>query len=85
MIEIKLTDKRLEVKGHAGYSKDREDIVCAAVSILAYTFIELNDVDIIEYTVDSIIAEYDTRTDISFIDKGFKLIEEEYPDNVRIT
>lgn len=84
MIKIKVTDKRLEIKGHAGYAGKGEDIVCAAVSILAYTFIELNDVDVIEYTVDSIVVEYSDNTDISFIKAGFKLIEKDYPDNVRI-
>lgn len=28
---------RLRVKGHAGYARKGEDIVCAACSILAYT------------------------------------------------
>ena len=84
MIEIKVTDRKLEVRGHAGYADKGEDIVCAAVSILAYTFITLNDVEVIEYTVDTIVVEYDKDTDISFIKTGFALIEKEYPDNVRI-
>ncbi len=84
MIEINVSSERLEIKGHAGYKEIGHDIVCAAVSILAYTFIEVNDVDIIEYTVDAIILEYDKDTDISFIKTGFELIEKEYPDNVRI-
>ena len=85
MISINITDEKMEIRGHAGYSKSGQDIVCAAVSTLAYTFIELNDVDVIEYTADSIIAEYDKDTDISFIKKGFELIEKDYPDNIRIS
>lgn len=85
MIEIKVTDKKLEIRGHAGYSKNKEDIVCAAVSILAYTFIRLNDAELLEYTVDSIVATYDKDTDVSFIKMGFELLKEEYPNNIRIT
>ena len=40
MIEATLTENTLDVKGHAGYDKPGKDIVCAAVSILIFTFCE---------------------------------------------
>ncbi len=84
MIEIRITDEKLDIRGHAGYAKDREDIVCAAVSILAYTFMQVEDVDVLEYTEDSIVVTYEKGVDTSFIMTGFRLIAKDYPENVRI-
>lgn len=39
MIEIKARKGLLEVSGHAGYAENGRDIVCAAVSILCYSFL----------------------------------------------
>lgn len=83
MITISFTDDRLEVRGHAGYGESGKDIVCASVSVLVYTFVEYNDADILADTPDSMII--DTMDfDTSFIQKGFEMIQEEYPDYVRL-
>ena len=36
-IRIDVEDMRLEIEGHAGYAPAGQDIICAAVSTLAYT------------------------------------------------
>lgn len=83
MITINLTDKRLEVRGHAGYGEPGKDIVCASVSILMYTFIEYYDADILTDTPDCMTVDT-SNLDTSFIQKGFEMIQEEYPDYVRL-
>ncbi len=83
MITIKLTDKRLEVRGHAGYSEPGKDIVCAAVSILIYTFVELNQAVVLTDVPDSMIVDT-SNADTRFISKGFELLQEQYPDNVKL-
>ncbi|MBS5652497.1 MAG: ribosomal-processing cysteine protease Prp [Eubacterium sp.] len=83
MITLKLTDKRLEARGHAGYAESGKDIVCSAVSILIYTFVNLNDADVLTDLPDCMIVDT-SNLDISFLKKGFELVQEEYPDNVRL-
>lgn len=39
MIEVTFTYQRMTVQGHANYAPHGEDIVCAAVSALAYALI----------------------------------------------
>ena len=83
MITISFTDDRLEARGHAGYDEPGKDIVCASVSILIYTFVEYYDADILTDTPDCMIVDT-SNCDTSFIKKGFEMIQEEYPDYVRL-
>ena len=39
MIRVRMGPDRLRILGHAGYGRRGEDIVCAAVSALAYALI----------------------------------------------
>ena len=39
MICVKMDGSRLTVRGHAGYGKPGEDVVCAAASALVYALI----------------------------------------------
>lgn len=84
MIDIRMTDTRMEIRGHAGFEERGKDIICAAVSILAYTFINVYNTKLIEYDVDSIVAEYSKDIDKKFILKGFQLINEQYPNYIRL-
>lgn len=90
----------VDINGHAGFDKIGRDIVCAAVSILSYTlraaftrnssngnaenFFEKagNGSMQFEITVkknhDIVFAEIDS------VFKGFELLEENYPENVKI-
>ena len=40
MLDIKLTEEELVIRGHAGYAPRGYDIVCAAATILSYTAAE---------------------------------------------
>jgi uncharacterized protein YsxB (DUF464 family) len=83
MITISFTDNRLEVRGHAGYGEPGKDIVCASVSVLVYTFVKYYDADILTDTPDCMTIDTG-NLDTSFIQKGFEMIQEEYPDYVRL-
>ena len=56
MIEIARCDRCITVSGHANYAPHGQDIVCAAVSVLAQTLIA----SIEELTADSIDYEIDS-------------------------
>lgn len=83
MIEIRITDDKLEVTGHAGYDIAGKDIVCAAVSILTYTFINLYDTDVWMDSPDGIMVTY-RDADTDFIRTGFRMLEKEYPEYIRV-
>ena len=57
MIAIKVTKNGLTVDGHAGYAKAGNDIICAAVSVLAQGLIHSLDA----LTEDEIIIQYQRR------------------------
>lgn len=40
MIEVKISETRITVDGHAGYADSGKDIICAAVSILTQNLIK---------------------------------------------
>lgn len=84
MIKITLTKNSLHITGHAQYAPLGKDIVCAAVSILAFTFMNTYQVQVNKYGNNIIDLSFDDEVDTKFIRTGFKLIEEEYPNNVRV-
>ncbi|MBE5827151.1 MAG: ribosomal-processing cysteine protease Prp [Butyrivibrio sp.] len=49
--------KRIECSGHAGFADSGEDIVCAAVSVLAINL--LNSIE--KFTDDAIVIEQDEK------------------------
>ena len=80
----------ITVSGHAGYS-DKNDPVCAAVSILIHTLAEnLKGTAKIELKEDVPMAVFVFERNLKnimtyrIIRKGLELLQEEYPDNVRI-
>ncbi|RHP23618.1 ribosomal-processing cysteine protease Prp [Eubacterium sp. AF34-35BH] len=87
MIKAKLTENMLQVKGHAGYDKPGKDIVCAAVSILIFTFCEVNktDIEVKTYTDDEITVEFDSEVNTDYVRTGLGFLENEYPNNVNVS
>ena len=101
MVNISLIRKgvsyELYAKGHAGYSKKGEDIICAAISILLYTLVTSIDVD--DLAKDPIVVMESGNTFIriepkksriqkiagvfSVINNGFKILSENFPKNIR--
>lgn len=94
MIEVSVRLDGITVTGHAGYAPNGQDIVCAAVSTLAYTLI---------YSIEALAADKigylirDGDIEINYknlSEKGKLLVDsffigianliEQYPDNVRL-
>ena len=86
---------KLEIKGHAGYSEQGNDIVCAGVSAITYTLLGFlnNHKDDIWYlrahteSGDAAITcvgndKIDTAFEMAII--GYAQIANQYPDNVNI-
>ena len=98
MIEVSISDGRITIKGHAGYHPGN-DIVCSAVSALAYTivnYIEMNR-DYFEsfgYRMNSGDTEIAYKASVSkekivketlrAIVYGIYLIADSYPENVKV-
>ena len=89
----------IRIQGHAGYAKEGEDIVCAAVSTLSYTLMQClrdaEDAGIIRGLSQSIEsgdirASYESihhgtaHTILNTILCGFRMIEEQYPSHCRV-
>ena len=81
----------VEIKGHAGYGKKDEDIVCAAISILGQTLLAYLNVNHNKY--DYILREgyiwayakgINVRMALNVIMTGFYLLSRDYPEHVRI-
>lgn len=86
MIDIKIYDTKIILKGHAEYAEKGKDIICAAVSVLVDTFV-LKNFNNIELHTAADYIEIDLKKDISdleFIRKGFEYIEDAYPEYVRL-
>lgn len=63
MIQVQHSNKRITIKGHARYAEEGKDIVCAAVSILAWTLIK----SLRELTTD----EIESKVTKGYIDVRF--------------
>lgn len=95
MVDIKRHSNGITIEGHAGYAPEGQDIVCAAVSILAQTLIQSVEeltADTIEYviqpgTVDIKHGNLSTNAQL-LVDSffvGCQMIANTYPDNVRVS
>lgn len=84
MIKIKKLENGVTIRGHAGYAEPGKDIVCAAVSTLVATFINVYDVDIIEDELDYMELRWKEETDTTFFMTGLKLVENTYPGHIKI-
>lgn len=56
MIEVKVSLEGIVIDGHAGYAKPGKDIICSAVTVLAFNLINSMEVlteDIINYDANN--------------------------------
>ena len=93
MIHVVRKDYEIVVEGHAGHSAKGTDIVCAAASILFYTLAEALERRGIEVEADDVenkfiranpCREFTFDADVVFetVCTGYKLLAEQYPENV---
>lgn len=96
LIEVSVRKNQIKVKGHAGLTKKGEDIICAAVSILAQNLV--NSIqnltqDKITCVIESgkVIINLDfenlseqTKTLIDSFFLGICSIANEFPNNVKV-
>ncbi|MBE6685819.1 MAG: ribosomal-processing cysteine protease Prp [Ruminococcaceae bacterium] len=89
MIIAEYDKSRIELKlsGHANYARKGEDIVCAAVSALAFTYAEHNG----GYTenngamvIKAVSRDPVEERILDVIIGGLRMISREYPDNLLI-
>lgn len=99
MIDIRMSVETLQlrIEGHAGYADVGSDIVCAGVSMLAQTLAahmcRADEADLMAFDMEDGLklcmrpdspraAEY--RTLYAFVQRGFELLANKYPDNVKL-
>lgn len=95
MITINHSPGRISIEGHAGYAPLGQDIVCAAVSTVAQTFLA----SVEELTTDklktdiaagNVVIEYGTltaegQTLLASFFVGIRMIADGYPEYVKLT
>ncbi len=100
MISIRVTEKAGEItslvcRGHAGYAEEGRDIVCAAVSVLAFTCVNaLESVAGVQPRVEerdgflSIFlpeqAGHDAQTVMKTVLQGFRDLQDAYPKYLQL-
>lgn len=90
-VEIEMEDEiRICISGHAGYAPEGQDIVCSAISALAYTLIEYVIHHGGSYTdsgnrmmIKSPVTSR-TRDTIQAICEGMQMVEAEHPECVLV-
>jgi len=84
--------------GHAGYSDSGSDIVCSAISFMIYSWIEycmrkanerrikIVRQELISGNVNIVISDIDNSTleALKMLVCGFELLQNTYPENVRL-
>ena len=93
MIKVLISEKRIQISGHANYNSYGNDIVCASVSSIIYTTINgiLNiDSKSISYKDDKILEIHILKNDditkklINNMLDLLKDLEKQYPKNIKI-
>lgn len=91
-----MSHHKVSIIGHANFDEIGKDIVCSAISILGTTLVQhLIDIDAkfmslnfsegaIQFEVVDTSCEQKTKTIIEVIMAGFSLLENQYPDFVKI-
>lgn len=90
--------KEIICQGHAGYSIAGSDIICAAISILTYSFnrlviemdkknkLQLNTLKISDAQLHTVVSDPTNASSCAFymLRVGLESLEENYPENVKI-
>lgn len=87
-VEYDLKKLTLYVRGHAGYAPKGCDIVCAAVSALAYTLCRESEGEVYDFADGMMISvkrSLFSRIRFKTIVSGINMVSEKYPENVRIS
>lgn len=83
MIRAEKAPGRLRIRGHAGYAPPGQDIVCAAVSILAETLASMLPPERIFLGEGR--ADFDCREEeMEFVWRGLSLLAHRYPENISL-
>lgn len=95
MIQVTITEREIEINGHAGYAPIGYDIVCSSVSILVQNFIQSIQAltnDVISYGMQpgAVHIYFENLSDHAQILKdsfilGIQSIADEYPSHVKMT
>lgn len=96
MIRIEIQRDRIQIRGHAGYAEKGHDIVCEAVTALAFTLInciqELTENHISHLVVESgnidLIEEHPSREEMLLMDAfsiGVDLLQSVYPQYICVS
>lgn len=90
MIQALCGERRLAVRGHAGYGRHGEDIVCAGISALVYalagTLEETGRLAeaVMEPGRADIRGEGDCTREFALVRRGLELLAERYPQCVEM-
>ena len=95
MIKVRYSNDRITIRGHSGYAPPGQDIVCAAISVLAQNLVAsikaLTD-DTISYDITPGKADIyyrnpseKTKTLIDSFFIGCAAIADAYPEHVKIS
>ena len=94
MIKVTRKDYEIVLEGHACYAEPGQDIVCAAASMLFYALVGALEARRIDVNADDgsevkhVSAQppkeftFDTDVILDTICTGYKLLADEYPENV---
>lgn len=88
MTEITFDNGVFTAKGHANYAEHGKDIVCASISMMAYTMAASLDGNSARLLPGDTEITYrdtpDNRAIIGAMQKGFMLLADSYPDHVKV-
>ena len=94
MIRVNITDKKITIKGHAGYDEYGRDIVCASASSIAITTINAIlsiDCDAINYEqkkdeliINVLKKDKYTKILLNNMISMFKELANQYEENIKV-
>lgn len=84
MISVHAGLTGIDIKGHAHYAPQGEDIVCAAASILAMTLLDICEDAEIRREDGHISIKHGDPAAILFARRGYKLLADAYPGFVEV-
>ena len=94
MIKINITDKKITIKGHAGYDEYGRDIVCASASSIAITTINAIlsfDSEAINYEqkkdeliINVLKNDKYTKTLLNNMISMFEELASQYEENIKV-
>ena len=94
MIKVNITDKKITIKGHAGYDEYGRDIVCASASSIAITTINAIlsfDSEAINYEqkkdeliINVLKNDKYTKTLLNNMNSMFEELASQYEENIKV-